>query len=161
MVDDPSDGRASSLETLPYDLLEDMFRRQTDMMTIGSLAATSKHMHNILRGSHIIRLLQMPNRRARQAVTPENQQVVRSLQQDEHFCTVCWMCKTILPVELEAIVVSHVCKQGCHPIINTNIYVLAYHGDISHLPSPLPAEADLHMHGIPTPQVPPYRTTAC
>ena len=83
------------LEKLPCDILMDIFRRQTDMKSIVSFAMSSKHIHDVLKRSRLFRLLHLPNTGAKQAVNPENQQVVRSLQADEHLCTVCWMCMTI------------------------------------------------------------------
>jgi ribosomal protein L36 len=154
------------VENLPFDIWTEVFRMQTDMRSIVSLASASKHMCDILRRSGLIRVLKMSNTRAKQAVTPENQEVARSLRHDQHFCTVCWMCTTILPVDLEAIVVTHDCHclqgQKCKPVIYTNANLtIAYQGDISHLQSPMPDEKQLEINNIPRPTVPPYSTTAC
>jgi hypothetical protein len=150
----------SGLEALPDDILIELFRQQTDLRSIMALALVSKRICDVFKRSRLIRILNMPDSRPRHAITPENKQVVQSFLQNEHLCTMCWMCTAFFPVELEAIEVVHKCGTG-YTLMYTNIYSFVYRGDVSHLPSPLPATEHLNMLGIPIPTVPPYNTIKC
>lgn len=146
------------MDSLPDDIFERLIMMQTDLRSILSLACVNKQFRNVCK--NFIRKVSLPNQVFGQAACPENVHFLdKVLKKNETLCIVCRFCTAVIPVHLEAILITHQCADKTYRFVMApNRYnVLLKLTTQQHLTQPFPCSQNLlQLRGITTPTCAPY-----
>ena len=147
------------MQDLPQDLVSEVVWRLPDLRSIFALAATCHYMKDMVANLKMLRVL-LPERR-NDVMAAENLRAIEQLQLGAtQLISYCINCKMLVPVDIRAICVRHVCpgtRGGWGWIINTNLHNITYAGPTEHLVKPQPLSTSyLKLVRIPKPSVFPY-----
>jgi hypothetical protein len=158
------------METLPHDAIGRILGHLLDVRSIASFAMASRRCRDAVARADLVRRFCLPHGPAwrswqphsapRGGVHPDNEQAMRNAPHGFTYCTFCCVCKEMIPVLLEAVVVNHKCRlistHGC-VICYAEHRGLLYRGPTQHLTQPMPCcQATLKTRGIKRPTVYPY-----
>lgn len=147
----------NKMESLPDDILERLIIMQTDARTTSSLACVNRLFRDLT--GNVIRKISLPNQTSTKAVCTENfQYLTKECNKKENLCTVCWFCTAIIPVHLEAILVTHRCSEKTYEfVMATNRHNVLWNHTTQHLTQPSPCDnLTLCMQNVPRPKCAPY-----
>jgi hypothetical protein len=151
------------LQDLPPEMVCEVLWRLPDLRSIFALAATGRYMKQMVDQLRL-RRVELPERRYKYefVLAPENLSFIQQLLLESgprtHVISFCRFCKTLIPVEIRAVGILHICpgkRDGW--MINTNKHNIMYTGPLTHLYKPLPQSMLSLSHcSYPKPDVFPY-----
>ena len=152
-------GCMRSMEDLPVDIICNILGRLTDTRSLAHFAMTSRRCREASTLSDLVRSVKMPVNHVKQVLHPDNVRHANQVTPSGFsHCLRCFMCSSIIPAPLEAIVINHRCDGLSYQFpIWTCSRVVLYRGSVDHLPQPIPCSAErLHVYNVPMPTVWPY-----
>jgi hypothetical protein len=150
---------AEHMEDLPIEIVFNILGRLTDTRSIAYFAMASSSCRMAVARADLIRRMTMPVLDHRQVMHPSNVLHAKlATPKGFNHCMQCDLCKCLIPVPYEAVVINHKCINCSHQFpMWTNMRCVLYRGHTQHLPQPVPCSAErLDMYNVPQPTVYPY-----
>jgi len=147
------------MEGLPNEIVSNILGRLTDTRSLAHFAMASRRCRGAAARADLVRSMTMPVNHVKQVMHPANVQHAKQVTPPGFsHCLQCFMCRGIIPVPLEAIVINHRCEGLSYQFpMWTCGRVVLYRGSTQHLPQPIPCSAErLQVYNVPRPAVYPY-----